>query len=197
MFTGIIEELGSVAKIQRRSGVVNLIIKCREVLKDTKVGDSISVSGVCLTVTDISKDALTFDVIGETFKKTNLGGLRLKDKVNLERAMKLGDRLGGHLVTGHIDCVGIIREKRQVSGDLVLNISVPKEFSQYLVAKGSVAVEGVSLTVVQVKGNIFSVHLIPHTLNVTVFGFKGPSSKVNIEMDLIGKYVSSITKPYN
>ena len=191
MFTGIIEELGAVSKIQRRGGAVSLTIVCKTVLADTKIGDSISLNGVCLTATDIRKDDLTFDVIGETLKKTNIGILRLKDKVNLERAMKLGDRLSGHLITGHIDCVGIIRRKRQVLGDMVFDIGLPQEFSKYLVAKGSVAVEGVSLTVTEVKGNIFSIHLIPHTLKATVLGFKGPSSKVNIEMDLIGKYVCS------
>lgn len=191
MFTGIIEELGAVSKIQRRAGVVNLTIACKVAHADTKVGDSVSVNGVCLTVVYINKDSLTFDLIGETIKKANLGNLKLRDKVNLERATKLGERLGGHLVTGHIDCVGIIRQKRQVSGDIIFNISIPEEFSKYLVDKGSVTIDGISLTIAQVRGNTFSVHLIPHTLKMTTLGFKGPSDKVNIESDLIGKYISS------
>jgi len=192
MFTGIIEELGRVEKIQRRAGLISLVIACKTIVEGTKVGDSISVNGVCLTATGINKDSLCFDVIAESLKKTNLGDLRIKDKVNLERSLKLGDRLGGHMLTGHIDCVGVIRQKRQVSGDMILHISIPPGFSKHVVAKGSVAIDGISLTVVEVKGNVFSVHLIPHTLKLTTLSFKGPSDKVNIEVDLVGKYVSSM-----
>jgi riboflavin synthase len=193
MFTGIIEELGEVRRIERRPDIVRLLVNARIILDETKPADSISVNGVCLTVTDIDRDGLSFDVIPETLSRTNLGDLKIRDKVNLERSLRLTDRLSGHLVTGHIDCVGIVRQKRQSTNETIFNIAIPDRFSKYIVPKGSVALDGISLTVAQVQGNLFSVHIIPYTLKNTNLRNKGPSSKVNIEVDLIGKYVESLS----
>ena len=187
MFTGIIEELGQIESISRRGKVVLLTVKANKILADTKIGDSISVNGVCLTVIKKDTDALSFEVMSETLKITNLGALRISDKVNLERSLKIGDRLSGHFVTGHIDCIGIIRNKNYINNNLCFEIAIPTEFIRYCIPKGSIAVDGISLTLVNVRSNTFSVYIIPHTLKNTTLGFKGPSDKVNIELDILTK----------
>jgi riboflavin synthase len=187
MFSGIIEELGEVRSITKRGNIILLEIKANQVLEDTKIGDSISVNGACLTVIKKGQNILSFEVMPETSKKTNLSGLKIKDKVNLERALKIGDRLSGHFVLGHIDCIGIIRRKNYVSNNLCFEIAVPAKFMRYILAKGSIAVDGISLTIVDKKSSVFTVYTIPHTLKNTTLGFKGPSNKVNIEFDLLIK----------
>ncbi len=187
MFTGIIEELGEVKKISRRGAVTLFEVKADKVLAETKIGDSISVNGACLTVIKVEKDILSFEVMPETLKITNLGSIKLSDKVNLERSLKIGERLSGHFVTGHIDCMGIIRKKSYSNTNLCFEIAVPTEFSKYCIPKGSIAVDGISLTLVNIKSNNFSVYIIPHTLKNTTLGFKSPSHKVNIEFDILAK----------
>ncbi|MBI5144703.1 MAG: riboflavin synthase [Candidatus Omnitrophica bacterium] len=187
MFSGIIEELGQVKNISRRAKVALLEIKADKVLEDTRIGDSISVNGACLTVVKKEQDTLSFEVMPETLKVTNLGILRISDKVNLERALKIGDRLSGHFVTGHIDCLGIIRKKNYLNNNLSFEIAVPPKFMHCILPKGSIAVDGISLTIVDKKSNSFRVYIIPHTLKNTTLAFKGPSDKVNIEFDLLAK----------
>ena len=187
MFTGIIEELGVVKNIVKEGNLSLLEIKASKVLEDTKIGDSVSVNGACLTVVKKDYDYLSFEAMPQTLKLTNLGSLRISGKVNLERALKVGDRLSGHFVTGHIDCTGLIRKKTYVSSNLCFEIAVPAEFMKYIIPKGSVAVDGISLTIVTKKSNTFTVYIIPHTLKNTTLGFKGPSDKVNIEFDILAK----------
>jgi riboflavin synthase len=187
MFSGIVEELGQVRKISRSQAGAHFEIKAREVPQDTQVGGSVSVNGACLTVTKKEAGVLHFEVMPQTLKVTNLGLLKAQDKVNLERSLKVGDRLGGHFVSGHVDSMGIIRRKHFVQGNLAFEISIPPQFIRYCLSKGCVAVNGISLTMAEIKSNTFSVYIIPHTLKTTTLGFKGPSDKVNIEFDVLAK----------
>jgi riboflavin synthase len=187
MFSGIIEELGEIRSIARRSNVTILEIKAEKVISDAKVGESIAVNGVCLTVVKKTKDSLSFEAIPETLRLTNLGTLKIADKVNLERSLRVGDRISGHFVTGHIDCQGLIRRKNYKAGNLCFEISLLSQFASYILPKGSIAVEGVSLTIAEKRSNSFSVYIIPHTLANTNLSFKGPSNKVNLEFDILAK----------
>jgi len=193
MFSGIVEELGEVKKVSRRQKNTIFEIKADKVLQDTRPGDSIAVNGACLTV--IKKDApfLSFIAIPETLKVTNLGFLKARDKVNLERGLKIGERLSGHFVSGHIDCLGVIRKKQYLNNNLSFEIAVPSAFIKYCLPKGSIAVDGISLTLAGARSNTFTVYIIPHTLQNTTLGFKGPSDKVNIEFDLLAKINERIT----
>ncbi len=188
MFTGIIEELGVVKAISRKGRLILLSLQADKIIPDAKIGDSIAVNGVCLTVVKIEAKTLSFDLLEETARLTNLGKLRVGEKVNLERSLKIGDRLSGHFVTGHIDCLGIIRNKSHKNGNLCFEIAVKPEFLKFIVPKGSVAVDGISLTVVNKHSNAFTVYVIPHTLQNTTLSFKGPSVEVNIETDILAKY---------
>jgi len=187
MFTGIIEELGQVRSVSRKGRMSLLVISAGKVVDDLKTGDSISVNGTCLTVVDHDKQSISFEVMQETMQVTNLGSLKAYDRVNLERSLKVGERVSGHFVTGHIDCVGLIRRKSYINDNLSFEIAVPLEFMKYCLPKGSIAVDGISLTLMNKKSNIFSVYIIPHTLDNTTLGFKGPSDKVNIEFDILAK----------
>ncbi|MFH1888621.1 MAG: riboflavin synthase [Candidatus Omnitrophota bacterium] len=187
MFSGIIEELGEVIKISRRGNLTLLMIHARIIPQDTKKGDSVSVNGTCLTVVEKAEDSVSFEVMPETLKATNLGNLKIKGKVNLERALKIGERLSGHFVTGHIDLTGVIRRRRYVNGNLCFEIAVPVKSMRYILPKGSVAVDGISLTVMDKKASTFAIYVIPHTLKNTTLGFKGPSDTVNIEFDILAK----------
>jgi len=187
MFSGIIEELAEIKNISRCSNLTILEIKTELIYKDTQIADSIAVNGVCLTVVDKKKDVLIFELMPQTLKVTNLGLLKISDKVNLERSLKLGERISGHFVLGHIDCVGIIRKKTYLAGNLCFEIAIPLEFMKYCIPKGSIAVDGISLTIVSKKSNTFLVYVIPYTLKNTTLGFKGPSDKVNIEFDILAK----------
>lgn len=189
MFTGIIEELGTVKSIHSQSGGMRLSISGKIVLDGMKIGDSISVNGACLTVVEISNTLFSADVSRESLDKSNLGKLRVGDKVNLERPMRLADRLGGHLVAGHVDAVGVIRGIVKKGDASVFTFEAPPEVLRYLVYKGSVAIDGISLTVNEIQGKRFSVTIIPHTLQMTTLGFKKIGDLVNLEVDLIGKYV--------
>ncbi len=191
MFTGIIEELGELKGLSRQGNVTLLEIgvKAGSITIDIKIGDSVAVNGACLTVVDKKADTLRFQAMPETLNITNLGSLRINEKVNLERALKVGDRLSGHFVTGHVDCMGLIRTKRHSTGNLVFEISVPVKFMANILPKVSVAIDGISLTVVAKKSNSFTVYIIPRTLEQTTLKFKGPSDKVNVEFDILTKKV--------
>ncbi|MCX5668862.1 MAG: riboflavin synthase [Candidatus Omnitrophica bacterium] len=187
MFTGIVEELGRVKKITFRTGVMHLEISAKEALLDTKLGDSIAVNGVCLTVVSIGSNSVSFEVIGTTVKITNLGLLKIGQAVNLERSLKVGDRVGGHFVSGHVDCLGLIRRKALRNGSVELEIAVPPDFIRYCLPKGSVSIDGISLTLALIRANIFTVCIISHTLKNTTLNLKGPSDKLNVEFDILAK----------
>jgi riboflavin synthase len=192
MFTGIIEEMGSVKALRRDAGSAQLTIFATTVLGNTALGDSICVNGVCLTVVDIGRSEFSADVANETLKVTGLGELQGGQKVNLERALQLSARIGGHLVTGHVDAVGRIREKRQEGNSWRVFIEAPETALRYIIKKGSVAVDGISLTVADVDRTGFSIAMIPHTAKLTTLGFKSAGDSVNLETDIIGKYVERL-----
>ncbi|MCA0985400.1 riboflavin synthase [Halobacillus yeomjeoni] len=190
MFTGIIEEIGSLESIKTKTEALELKIVAKEILTDVNLGDSISVNGVCLTVTQYTDQSVSFDVMPETYRSTNLNELKQGTPVNLERAMAAGGRFGGHLVSGHIDGTGKIVSKTPESNAVYYEIALSDELIQYFVYKGSIAVDGTSLTVYGVKDNRVTISLIPHTMEHTVLGGKEPGDEVNIECDMIGKYVA-------
>ena len=192
MFTGIIEEMGSVKALRREAGSAQLTIFASTVLDNTALGDSICVNGVCLTVVDIGRSEFSADIANETLKVTGLGELQGGQKVNLERALQLSARIGGHLVTGHVDAVGRIREKRQEGNSWRVFIEAPETALRYIIKKGSVAVDGISLTVADVDKTGFSIAMIPHTAKLTTHGFKSTGDSVNLETDIIGKYVERL-----
>ena len=194
MFTGIIEELGTVKGVRRQSDGMRFSVTAKVVMDGMKTGDSIAVNGACLTVTEFDRSSFTADVSGETVKRTNLEKLRVGEKVNLERPMKLSDRLGGHLVSGHVDDVGVIRGVDKRGGMSIFTLEIPKDIQRYLVVKGSIAIDGISLTVNDVIGNKFTVTVIPHTAEMTTLGFKKRGDTVNLENDLIGKYVERFVR---
>ena len=187
MFTGIVEELGRVKNLSRQGKLILLTVEADKVLEGTKIGDSIAVNGCCLTVVRKLVNTLSFEMMPETAGVTDLGTLRISDRVNLERSLKLGDRLGGHFVLGHVDCLGVIRSKGYQKDNLVFQIASAQEFDKYILPKGSITLDGISLTVGEKRSGLFSVYIIPHTLKNTTLGFKGPSDKVNIEFDILAK----------
>jgi riboflavin synthase len=187
MFTGIIEELGVVNKISHRDRATLIEIAAEKTTEGTKIGDSISVNGCCLTAVEVKKGGFSFEAIPETLKVSNLGALKINDKVNLERSLKVGERVSGHFVLGHVDCLGIIRRKYTKESNLCFEIAIPQSFFKYCVSKGSIAIDGISLTIAAIHSNILSVYIIPHTLKNTTLNFKGPSAKVNLEFDLLLK----------
>jgi riboflavin synthase len=194
MFTGLVEELGEVAGLGWVPGGRSAVLRVRGplVVTDTKDGDSVSVNGVCLTVVEVDGDELSFDVMAETLARSALGSLTSGDPVNLERAVTVASRLGGHIVQGHVDGVG--RIVSVVAGDAWTDVrfSLPAELARYLVPKGSICVDGISLTVVSVEAEAFTVSLIPTTLARTTLGAKGPGAPVNLEVDVIAKYVERL-----
>jgi riboflavin synthase len=192
MFTGLVEELGRVKGIVRGARSVRLTVAAKAIMGDGKLGDSIAVNGTCLTVVDFGDNWFTADVMPETVERTALAGLRNGDTVNLERTLRVGDRLGGHIVSGHIDGVGVIRAKETNDNAVVVRIGAPPTVMRYIVEKGSVAIDGISLTVVAVGPDWFTVSLIPHTAAVTTLGIKGVGEPVNLEADVIGKYVEKL-----
>lgn len=189
MFTGIIEELGVVANIKRSGESFVLTIDAKKILKDVHLGDSISVNGVCLTVTSFTSSQFTVDVMPETVKASSLQSLKRGSKVNLERAMAAGGRFGGHFVSGHIDGTGVIKSKRPVENAVYYEIEASPEILKYVIERGSIAVDGTSLTVFGVKDDAFTLSLIPHTLTESIIGLKDSGDIVNLECDMIGKYV--------
>ena len=189
MFSGIVEEKGTIQGIKKKENLYVLTIKTSNVYRGTKSGDSVSVDGVCLTVTQKKGSELTFDLMKETLDATKLKHAKAGGKVNLERALKVNSRLGGHFVTGHIDGVGKLTKIVTLPNYVEWRIAVDKSLKRYIVPKGSASLDGVSLTVGEVKKSYFSVYLIPHTLEVTTFGEIKVGDELNIETDLLAKYI--------
>lgn len=201
MFTGIVEEQGRVSELTVAEGTARLVVACSGAIRDASVGDSVSVDGCCLTVTELDTggaqpDGFAADLMAETLRATALGELGVGDPVNLEPALALGDRLGGHLVQGHVDAVGEVVDLADEHGTVTAAVAVPGELGPYLVAKGSVTLQGVSLTVVDTARRdgaaVFRVALIPHTRDVTTLGRLRPGARVNVETDVVAKYVGSL-----
>jgi len=192
MFTGIVEGIGKIKKISpatKNRSAIQMTVDLGQHGKGLKTGQSVALNGVCLTVTKLSKTDCTFEMIEETTKKTDLGNLKPGGIVNIERSLKAGDRLEGHFVLGHVDGVGIIKKIQKKPKEVQVWFKIPKDLSKYVVKKGSIAMDGISLTVVDVKKNLASICLIPHTIEVTNFKTKKIGDKVNIETDILGKYI--------
>jgi riboflavin synthase len=195
MFTGIVQGTGTVNAVQARGGDVALdIAPGRLSLRDTKTGDSVAVSGVCLTITELGDTRFAVDVSRETLAYTTLGALEPRQPVNLELALRAGDPLGGHLVSGHVDGVGALVTRRQDGRSWRLQFEVPRDLARYVAPKGSICIDGVSLTVNEVDGARFDVNVIPHTLDVTTLGALEPGARVNIEVDLIARYLQRLVE---
>jgi riboflavin synthase len=192
MFTGIIEELGTVASLRREGNVARLAVRAEAVRGDLRIGDSLAVNGVCLTVERIEPAQLWLSMMPETLRLTTLGTLTAGAQVNLERALRLDSRLGGHLVAGHVDGVGTVQAARGVGEERVLTISLPPELARFVAPKGSIAVDGISLTVTEVDAGAFSVSLIRHTMSATTLALRKTGDAVNLEVDLIARYLDRL-----
>ena len=189
MFTGLVAELGSVERLAEGEDTCRLSVRARKVLDGLKIGDSVAVNGVCLTVTDLRSNGFTADVMPETVRRTTMHTLRPGDRVNLELALRPADGLDGHIVQGHVEGVGTVAKIRPEGNALVYTIAAPAELTPYIVEKGSVTVDGVSLTVTQAGDTEFGVSLIPHTAAQTTLGFKKPGDTVNLETDILARYI--------
>lgn len=192
MFTGIIEEIGTLRSVQRLSDTVRLTIEAKKVLEGVQLGDSIATNGICLTVTSFDSNSYSADVMPETLRMTNLADLRPLDKVNLERAMQMGGRLGGHIVSGHVDGTGVIIRKYQEQNAIIIRISADTSILDLIVKKGSITIDGISLTVTDVDERSFGVSIVNHTQSHTTLTSKGVGEKVNLENDIIAKYVQKM-----
>jgi len=192
MFTGIIQELGKVKSIEEREEIKTFTIEAAKVLKGKDIGDSIAVNGACMTITDLSPSSFKFDAIKESLEKTNLKTLEVGSIVNLEPAMRLEQTVDGHLVQGHVDCTSEVFKIIQEGENTVISIKIPKEMKKYLAFKGSITVNGVSLTVARLEENSFNVAIIPHTMAATNFQYFSPGEVVNLEADLIARYLESL-----
>lgn len=192
MFTGLIEDVGRVQRLERRGSSARLAVTTVLPGQGFALGDSVAVNGVCLTVTGIAAPILTFDVSPETLDRSGLGRLSTSDPVNLERALRLSDRLGGHIVTGHIDCTATVSSRSEESGNIIFTFRLPAENCRYIIAKGSVAIDGISLTVNSVTSDSFTVNIIPHTAEMTTLKNRKAGDLVNIETDILGRYVERL-----
>lgn len=192
MFTGITEHLASVENLSLKAGGGELFLNFSGFYNDLTLGESIAINGTCLTIREISGKVVSFDVSGETLKKTTLGKFRSSENVNIERALRVGDRLGGHFVTGHVDGIGTVKGKKQSTDQCTMSFSVEKRLADMMIEKGSVAIDGISLTIVDLADGAFSVALIPYTLTSTTLGFKKVGDPVNIEIDMMGKWIKKL-----
>jgi riboflavin synthase len=192
VFTGIVRELGWVDGIERRGGGARLRVRAAETAAVTGVGDSVSVNGVCLTATEVSGEVLCFQAVAETLRRSSLGRLRTGAKVNVEPALRAGEPVGGHIVQGHVDGVGRVRAVEREGDGTLLQLELPRQLERYVVEKGSIAVEGVSLTVTAVGGGSFSIALVPHTLAATTLGGLAVGDDVNLEVDVLAKHVERL-----
>lgn len=194
MFTGIVEELGTIRSIQIKPQGATLEIQATDVLSDAKIGDSISVEGTCLTIRFLTSETFTVDVSAETLRRTTLGERKIGEQVNLERSLRLSDRLGGHLVLGHVDEVATIRSWKDEGDASVMQVTMSRTTKPYIAYKGSITIDGVSLTVSNLFADAFEVTLIPHTKDVTTFGTKRNGAKVNLEVDIVARYLETLLK---
>ena len=194
MFTGIVEELGTIRSIQVKPQGATLEIQATDVLSDAKVGDSISVEGACLTIRFLTSETFTLDVSAETLRRTTLGERKIGEQVNLERSLRLSDRLGGHLVLGHVDEVATIRSWKDEGDASVMQVTMSRTTKPYIAYKGSITIDGVSLTVSNLLADAFEVTLIPHTKDVTTFRTKRNGAKVNLEVDIVARYLETLLK---
>lgn len=192
MFTGIVEELGTVISLKRGSKAAILTIKADLIFEDLKLGDSVAVNGVCLTATKINGNIFQADVMNETFNRSSLGILKKGSVVNLERAMEANGRFGGHMVAGHVDDVGELLDIKQDDNAVWFTIKAPKNIMKYCVEKGSIALDGISLTIAKLSSDTLSVSMIPHTIQNTNFGYKKPGDLINLENDMVGKYIEKL-----
>lgn len=196
MFTGIVAGIGTVKNVMRREGDFRLAIDTGAVVEAPSLGESVAVDGVCLTVVEANGGILSFDVSLETINRTDFKEMRQGREVNLERAMAVGDRLGGHIMQGHVDCVGVLKKMDRAGEGYEMEVELPREGMRYVVEKGSIAISGISLTVARALERSITVALIPHTFLMTNLKTKTTGSKVNIEYDIIAKYVENLVKPY-
>jgi len=192
LFTGIVEEIGTVKNTVNKGQTLVLTIQAKKILEDVHLGDSISINGVCLTVTNFTKDEFTVDVMPETYQSTNLKMLSNHHKVNLERAMAANGRFGGHIVSGHIDVTGEILAVKPLENAVTYKINIPMRYSKYCLPKGSITIDGTSLTIFKVENEVITISLIPHTRSNTILGSKNVGDTVNVEFDLLGKYVEKM-----
>ncbi len=192
MFTGIVKESGIVRGIGKSGALYRLDIGAKEISRSVKIGDSVAVNGVCLTLVSVKESVMSFDVMVETVRKTNLAELKNGDRVNLEDPLKAGDPLGGHFVLGHIDCMGKMTAIKRSDAEVSIEVGIPAEFDNLIVDKGSVALDGISLTIGEAGRNKFNVYLIPHTLDSTTLGSRKVGDKLNIEFDILGKYIARL-----
>jgi len=197
MFSGIVEDLREIVKVDAKKDFSVISIDLGDFSKGENIGDSISVNGACLTITKLESNIASFDIMKETLDKTDLGDLKVGSKVNIERSLKIGERLDGHFVLGHVDGVGIIEKKIQDEDNCVIWISLPKELEYGLIPKGSIGVDGISMTIADIKYNKFAIALIPHTLKITTLGIKEKGGKVNIEIDYLGKWIKKLVGEHN
>lgn len=193
MFTGLIEEIGAVVRAERRGDFQRTVVAASAGLLDSlRVGDSVNIDGACQTVVACGREGFAFESVAETLRRTTLGRLRAGERVNLERSLRVGDRLGGHLVAGHVDGVGRVADRSDGPAESVFQFELPEGLEKYIAEKGSVAVDGISLTVVGVAGRRFTVAIIPHTLRATTLSLRRPADPVNVEVDLVARYVERL-----
>ncbi len=196
MFSGIIEEIGQIQKIKSINGGIELSISGNKIFDDLKIGDSISVSGVCLTVTTIKSNIFTADAVVETLMKTTLKSLNNKSYVNLERAIKFNDRIGGHLIQGHVNSVAKITQLKKLGENFLLQIELPPDLIKYVIKEGSIAIDGISLTIAEILSNRINISIIPHTYQNTTLKFKKKNDLVNIEIDFFAKYIENFLSKF-
>ncbi len=196
MFTGLIEEQGEIKSIRKAGGGRRITVKAKKIMDDLKIDDSVALNGVCQTVVSRSADTFEVEAVEETILKTTLGDMKPGQKLNLERAARLGDRMGGHLVQGHADCTGSVVSIEALATAKLIWISYPEKFSNYIVSEGSICIDGVSLTTAREEKSRFMVSIIPHTWQMTTLKDLKPGLKVNLEFDIIGKYIEKIASPF-
>ena len=192
MFTGIIEDIGTVKSIRINGNLLKIGINSKNLVKDLRLGESVCVNGTCLTVTDIEKSSFLVDVLPETASKTNLGSLKISENVNLERALKASDRFSGHIVSGHVDATGTVKSITRSLDSIKMTVAYPRSLNRYIVNKGSIALDGISLTVSSVTPESFTLNIIPYTIKTTTIGRKKIGDKVNLEGDILGKYIEKM-----
>ena len=195
MFTGIIEEIGTVCETLSIGGGVRLTVEAPKIAAELRVSDSVAINGVCQTVVEKETRRFTVVAVEETLMKTTIGSMKVSSRVNLELPLRLGDRLGGHIVSGHVDCVGEIESVAMRDTSWIIRICIPSQFERYVIPVGSIAIDGVSLTVASIETSLVTVSIIPHTMEKTIFSLYTTKTRVNLEFDMIGKYIENLLSP--